>query len=230
MTALKIIGIILLIFLLIGFLRVGAIVSFGDELRVKIRVGAIRLTIFPRKQKPKKPKKEKPKDETEAAKKKPKKKPALPKPTFDELLDLIETALSALRATLRRACRRVRIDPLEATLVFGGYDPANVAMAFGAVNTAVYTVMPKMEETFYIPDPSLHLRMDYGAEQTEAEGVVGISLRVCDLLAILFTLAVPMIKWLLRFKRAHKADMAAHRGAPAADAENDDTDTKEQIA
>jgi hypothetical protein len=58
MTALKIIGIILLVFLLIGFVRVGALASFGDELCVKLRVGFIRLTIFPEKEKkPKKPKK-----------------------------------------------------------------------------------------------------------------------------------------------------------------------------
>ncbi len=229
MTALKIIGIILLIFLLIGFLCVGAIVSFGDELRVRLRMGAVRLTIFPRKQKPKKPKKEKPETEGEKEKK-PKKKRALPKPSFDELLDLIETAFSALGATARRACRRVRIDPLEVTVVFGGYDPANVAMAFGAANTAMYAVMPRAEETFYIPDPSLHLRMNYDAEQTEAEGSVGLSLRVCDLLAILFTLAIPLAKWFLRFKRAHKADTAAHRGAPAAQTEQEDTVTEEQIA
>ncbi len=229
MTALKIIGIILLIFLLIGFLRVGAIVSFGDELRVRACVGAVRLTVFPKKQKPKKPKKEKPEAEAKEEKK-PKKKRALPKPTFDELLDLAETALSALRATVRRACRRVCIDPLEATVVFGGYDPANVAMAFGAANAAMYAMMPKLEETFHIPDPSLHLRMDYSAEQTEAEGTVGISLRVCDLFAILFTLAIPMAKWFLRFKRAHRADAAEHRGAPQAGTENDDTVTEEQIA
>ena len=35
MTALKVIGIILLIFILIGFLRVGALMQFGDELRVQ---------------------------------------------------------------------------------------------------------------------------------------------------------------------------------------------------
>ena len=35
MTALKVIGIILLIFLLIGLLRVGALVSFGEALCVR---------------------------------------------------------------------------------------------------------------------------------------------------------------------------------------------------
>lgn len=225
MTALKIIGIILLVFLLIGFLRVGAILSFEEELRVAVRVGLIRLTIFPGKEKkPKKPKEEKPKEEKKE--KKPKKKRSIPKPTFEELLDLIETALSALGATARRACKRLHIDPLDLTLVFGGGDPADIAMMYGMASSAMYALMPRVEERFHIPDPSLHLRMDYDAEGTEARGTVGLSLRVCDLFAILFTLAVPLGKWFLRFKKAHKHDSPAHK-APGTE---DHEDTEEQIA
>ena len=51
MLALKIIGVILLIFLLLGFLRLGAIVSFGEELRVQLSVGVLKLTILPQKEK-----------------------------------------------------------------------------------------------------------------------------------------------------------------------------------
>ena len=49
MTALKVIGIILLIFILIGFLRVGALMQFGDELHVQLSVGPFRFTLLPAK-------------------------------------------------------------------------------------------------------------------------------------------------------------------------------------
>lgn len=229
MTALKIIGIILLVFLLIGFLRVGALVSFGDELCVKLRVGFIRLTIFPEKEKkPKKPKKEKKPKEEKPKEEKPKKKRSLPRLTLEDILDLAQTALSALGAMVRRACRRVRIDPLDVTVVFGGDDPAIVAAAYGAANAAVFEQMPKAEEKFYIPDPSLHLRMDFTAEETTAEGSVGVSLRVCDLFAIVFTLIGPLLKWFLRFKKAHKHDEPAHKGADKD--ETDQNDTEDKIA
>ena len=231
MTALKVIGIILLVFLLIGFLRVGAIVSFGDKLRVKLRVGAIKLTVLPKKEgKPKKPKKEKePKEEKpEGEEKKPRKKPSIPKPTLDDILDLAETALSALGAMARRACRRTRIDPLDVTIVFGGCDPADVALTFGIANSAIYALMPRAEERFCIPDPSLHLRMDYGAEGTTFDGSVGLSLRVCDLFAIVFALVIPMAKWFLRFKKAHKGEKPMHKGMETE--ENKNKDTEEQIA
>ena len=45
MIVFKILGVILLIFLLISFLRVGAIVRFGEELSAQLRVGPVKLTV-----------------------------------------------------------------------------------------------------------------------------------------------------------------------------------------
>lgn len=225
------IGIILLIFLLIGFLRVGATVFFGDALCVKLRVWFIRLTVFSRREKKtkkEKPKKEKPKEEKPEAK--PKKRRAFPKPTVGELLDLAQTALSALGATAGRACKRVRIDPLDVTVVLGGDDPASVAAAYGVASAVVFAEIPKLEERFYVPNPSLHLRMDFDASGTTASGRVGVTLRVCDLFAIVFTLLIPMAKWFLRFKRAHRHDEAAHRGPGGAAQKTEKNDTEDKIA
>lgn len=167
MTALKVIGIILLIFILIGFLRVGALMQFGDELRVQLSVGPFRFTLLPAKEKKETPKKKakekKPKSEGEEAKQK--KKPSLPKPTKEELRDLITTALSALKETAKRTCKRLRIDPLEILVVFGGTDPADIAQTYGYASAAMWGVMPHLEDLFHIPDPSLHLRMDYSSEK-----------------------------------------------------------------
>lgn len=215
MTALKVIGVILLVFLLIGFVRLGAVVTFGDGLRVRLRVGALRLTIYPRKPRKKKaskPKAEQPEEAAGEKKPKAKKKRSIPRPTPEELLDLADTAFTALGATVRRACHRVRIDPLELTAVFGGWDPAQAAVLYGAANTLMYAVMPRAEETFDVPDPSLHLRLNYDQEGITARGTLGVSLRVCDLFAIAFTLVIPMARWFLRFKRAHRRDKTAAEG------------------
>lgn len=213
MTALKIIGWVLLIFLLLGFLRLGAVVTFGDGLRVRLRLGALRLTVYPRKPRKKKaakPKENKPEQPKPQGKKTKKKKRALPKPSLNELLDLAETAFAALGATARRACRRVCIDPLELTVVFGDWDPALAASLYGTANTLMFAVMPRAEETFHIPDPSLHLRLDFDRQGIEAKGALGVSLRVCDLFAIAFTLIIPMTKWFLRYKRAHRHNTEQH--------------------
>ena len=150
MTALKVIGIILLIFILIGFLRVGALMQFGDELRVQLSVGPFRFTLLPAKEK-------KPKSEGEEVKQK--KKPSLPKPTKEELRDLITTALSALKETAKRTCKRLRIDPLEILVVFGGTDPADIAQTYGYASAAMWGVMPHLEDLFHIPAPAHGLQL-----------------------------------------------------------------------
>ena len=212
MTALKVIGIILLIFILIGFLRVGALIQFGDELHVRLSVGPFRFTLLPAKEtkekSPKKAKEKKPKPDGEESKKK---KLSLPKPTKEELKGLITTALSALKETAKRTCKRLRIDPLEILVVFGGTDPADIAQTYGYASAAMWGVMPHLEDLFNIPDPSLHLRMDYSAEKTRAEGTVGFSLRIRDGLHISLALLIPMLKWYLRYKKAHKNDAPAEK-------------------
>ena len=102
MTALKVIGIILLIFLLIGFLRVGALLRFGQELNLRLSVGPFRFTLLPAKEK-KATAQEAAKTKKEEEKRAEKKKRGLPKLTKEEKKDLISTALSALRESARRA-------------------------------------------------------------------------------------------------------------------------------
>ena len=212
MTALKVLGIILLIFLLLSFLRVGVIAAFGAEQNVRLRIGPVKLTVLPKKEKKPKEKTDEPPAEEKTPKEK--KKRALPKLTFSELRSLVGTAFGALGRTLRRTCRRTRIDPLEVCVIFAGDDPADTAQAYGYANAALWTFMPKLEELFYIPAPLIHLGMDFQTGETTAEGTVGVSLRVCDLMAILFTLAVPLGKWFLCWRSAHRNDPK-----PAAQAE-----------
>lgn len=227
MTALRIIGIILLICILIGLLRVGVIVSFGEALTVKLRVGLIRLTILPKKHK--KPKKEEKPPEEEKPKGE-KKKRKLPKPTLEEILDLISTAFSALGSTLRCVCRRLRIDPMQLCVIFGGSDPAGVAQSYGIANAAMWSLMPRAEELFNLPDPSIHLGMDYEADGTLCNGTVGLSVRVGDIFAILFTLAIPLLKWFVRFKKAHRNDPVPEAKAADAPQENEDNTTEKKSA
>lgn len=219
MTALEIIGMILLLFVRLSLLRVGVIVDFGGELRVRLRVGPVKLTVLPRKEKKAQKKAAEAAGKTPEEKTKPKAAGGhrLPKLSFPELRELAGTVLGALKRTLRRTCRRTRIDPLEVGVIFAGDDPADTAQTYGYANAALWTLMLRLEELFYIPKPSVYLGMDFTKAEASAEGTVGVSLRVCDLFAILFTLAVPVGKWFLRWRRAHggeaKAEPPAERAA-----------------
>lgn len=230
MTALKIIGAVLLVLLLLSLLRLGVIVDFGGALRVRVRVGAIKVTVIPKRERKKKSKKADKKPKAPAAQRK---KRALPKLTLTELRELATVALDALGRTMRRTCRRTRIDPLEVCVRFAG-DPADAARSYGYASAVVWSVMPRLEELFYIPTPSITLRMDMEAERTRGEGTVGVTLRVCDLVAIAVTLALPLGRWLMRYKRAHANDpapqAAATTGNAPAESAGENTDNAEQIS
>ena len=232
MIVLKIIGVILLLLLLLSFLRIGAVVRFGDTLTAQVCAGPVKLTIYPKKAGKKKAE-EKPKEEKPAEEKpkKEKKKPKLPKPTLEDIVDLLHTAFTALKKTLWRVCKRLRIDPLELTVIFGDRDPAGAAEKYGMANAVMWTFMPKLEELFYVPDPSLHLRMDYDAPSTRARGIVGVSLRICDLFAIIFTLLIPLGMWFLRFKKAHRGEGTPHKSkAEQSDEKKEEKQANDLIA
>ena len=91
MTALEIIGMILLLFLLLSLLRVGVIVDFGGELRVRLRVGPVKLTVLPRKEKKAQKKAAEAAGKTPEEKTKPKAAGGhrLPKLSFPELRESI---------------------------------------------------------------------------------------------------------------------------------------------
>lgn len=208
MVVLWILGILLALILLILFLRVGVHVSFGEQLKVDAFVGPVKIGILPKKEKTKKrekPKKEKPKKEKKksAEDEKPKEKKKLGL-TFDDVRSAIPAFFDAIKSTLRKTRMRMRIDPMRLSLTFGGDDPAKVSEMYGWASTAMWTLMPQLENVIRIPNPSIHLDVDFQAASTKAEGEAGISFQIRDFFAIGFAGARPALKWFLAFKKAKK--------------------------
>lgn len=201
-----ILGVIAALIVVILCLRVSVTASFGDELHVTAQIGPVKLQVVPPPEK--KPKKKKPKKEkaAETGKQpvKEKKKLNLHLTTAD-----IRAALSAvwraIQGALRRAGRRIRIDPMCVSIVLGDENPANTAEWYGWVNAAVWTVMPWLEKTVHMPDPQVHMEMDFNAFETKVSGTVGISYRIGDLLAIGFAAAGPLLRFLIPFLKRQKA-------------------------
>ena len=197
MTPLIVIGIILLILLLLASVRVGVIFHFGDQTTLKLRIGPVRLTILPKK------KKEKRNQKADAASKKsapPKKENKL---TPLEIYDLVTAVFLGLRAMAHRAGKRLRVDPLELSAVIGGSDPAKIAQRFGAASAAVWSLMPQAEEILHIPDPTIHLDMDYNAPKTVVTGTVGLSFRVGNVIEFTVAAAIPLLRWYKTYRKAH---------------------------
>ncbi len=190
----KVLLIILALLVLLALLRVRLSLQFGEALHAWLFVGPFKTELTKKKEKKTKgPKKEKIKKQR-------------PKPNFDEIIALLKTALKALKSALRRLKRSVRIDPMTLSLKIADKDPTKTAQLYGYANAAVWSLMPLAEETLDIPYPAIHLEMDFEGERLAAQGELGVSLRVFDILAIVLVLLLPLGKWYWRFTKAHKND------------------------
>lgn len=206
MTALWIILGIVLVLVLLSLLRIGVRVELGDQIRVTVVAGPVRLQLLPKKEKkkrPEKPKKEKPPKEKKPAEKKEKKLSL----TAEDIKTALPALWQSLRHGLRKTRQRLRIHPLELSAALpGGPDPAGAAELYGYINAGVWTVMPQLEKLTRIPDPHLHVEVDFDAEKLKLTGQVGITLQIRDLLAIGGAFVGPLLRWLLSAKKRHNAE------------------------
>lgn len=216
MTALWIVGAVLLLLLVIFLSRVGAEMAFGEETRVVIRLGPVRVQVIPRKEKPKKAKKEKP------PKKKKEEKPQkeMPKITAKAVLKSLPELWAILKKGLRMTFRRIRISPMELSAVIGGEDPADTAILYGKLNAAMWTVMPVLTELVQMPDPHIHLEPDLQGGETKVRGEVGVTARIWDLTVIGFACGVPLIKWFLQLRKQPQDAARDTKSLPRKDEEN----------
>lgn len=211
-----ILGVIAALIVVVLCLRVGVTASFGEELRVTAQIGPATVQIIPPPEK--KPAKEKPKKAAAKAEKKPKRKK---KPDIHLTLEDIRGGLHAvwqsIQGALRRAGKRIRIDPLRLSFVFGDEDPVNTAQWYGWANSAMWAVMPRLEEMIHMPDPRIHMEMDFTAAETKISGTVGASYRIGDLLAIGFAAIGPVLKFGIPFLKRQKAFKKAEAARLAAE-------------
>lgn len=218
MLWLWIIGILLLLFLLVCRTRLGIRAAFGGETATAdLTVGPFHFRVAPGKpQAPKKAKekppktKKTPKDLSDTAKK-------FPKPTLEDLRDAYRTLAPACKRALRRTRRSIRVHPLTLSVTLAGEeDPAGAAELYGRLHAAVWTVMPVLEQLLVIPDPRVHIGVDFEAGTVKAQGEFGVSIRIGTLMAVGLGMGVPALKWFLRLRKQHQTKPPASPPAEAA--------------
>ena len=195
MTALWIVGILLLILLAVQLCRVGVRLTFGEETRVTARFGPVRVQLLPPKEK-KPPKKEKPKKKET---KKPAKEPW--KPSFSAVWGSLPELWRILKKGLRMTFRRIRISPMDFSAVIGGEDPADTAILYGKLNAAMWSVLPPLQELVDMPDAHVHMEPDLQGGESNVSGDVGLSFLMWDMTVIGFACGIPLIKWFIKLRK-----------------------------
>ena len=180
MTALIVILIVLAVFFLIGAIRLGGRLKYGAEgFYVYILAGPAKIQLIPAGEK--KPQKAKPRKE-----KKPKKeKPEKPKPegqpgTLKRVLAIVPDILDAVKALKRK----IRIDDFDMTLIWGGSDPASIAMGYGRANAVLCAFWPLVENNFKVKRRNFDIQLDYGRTEPAAEITAAFTITVGQVLTL----------------------------------------------
>ena len=180
--------------------KVGVLAEFGQEaLKLDARIGPFTVQLFPQKEKPPKKKQAAGKKSEKPAKKK------LPKIALADIKDAVAALWPPLKRALGRTRRGIRIKPLTLSITVGAEeDPASGAETYGYLHSGVWTGMPMLEQLLVIPDPRIHIGIDFDNPKTVAEGRLGLSIRIGTLLMVAMGVGIPALRWFLRFQKPHK--------------------------
>lgn len=186
MTFIKVLLIAVLILWLISLIRVGARVRYGEAgLSVLVLAGPVKIGVLPAKPKKKKPKDKKKPGKEKKSEKEEEPKGKKPKPedrpgTLSRLMQLLPVVGQACGALKRK----IRIDELKLELVWGGSDPAAVALGYGRANAALGMLWPIFDNNFKVKRHSFQIGMDYERTQPAVELEAAATFTVGQIIAL----------------------------------------------
>lgn len=190
----------------LGILFLLAILPLGVSIRydedgavVRVILGPVKFTVYPRSKKEKKPKKERKKAEegqpasepaktekpapksAESTTEKPVEKKKSGGPITD-FLPLIQIALDMLGAFRRR----LRLNMLELKLIMAADDPCDLAVNYGRAWAAVGNLLPRLEKLFVIKKRNIEVECDFEAAQTRVIARLDLTITLGRILATVF--------------------------------------------
>lgn len=198
------------VLILLGLIPLGASAKYNaDGAVVRVIIGPIRITLYPR---PKKEKKPNPKAEAKKAKKEAEKKAKKEaekkakaaakektasekhmRPLVEEkggswtdFLPLVKVVLQFLDGFRRK----LRVNRLELKLIMAGDDPCDLAVNYGKAWAAVGNLMPRLERVFVIRKRDVEVECDFSASQTLVIARLDLTITLGRLLGLVLVLAV----------------------------------------
>ena len=196
-----ILGILVILLVFLCRLRLGILAAFAaGDATLDLRIGPASIRLYP-------PRPEQAKKNEEDSSRKPKKadqsKGSRGKPaTWADLQDAWKALRTPIRRALEQTRRGIRVDPLNLSVTVGGAeDPAQAAESYGILEMVVWTVMPPLEQLLVIPDPHIHVGMDFDAGKTRVDGTAAVTIRLGTLLAVALGAGIPVLRWLMKYQK-----------------------------
>ena len=202
------------IVILLAMLPLGVRVLYDEGgALVKIVLGPVKFTVFPRPKKEKKPKKEKQKKvqkqkSPQADEKLPQPPQPPPKPraekkkggSLTDFLPFVKLALDFL-GDFRR---KLRMEELYLRLILASDDPADLAINYGKTWTAVGNFLPALERWFVIKNKDVEVECDFTASDTKVIARAEITITLGRLLSLAAVYACRGLKEFIVFRNKRK--------------------------
>lgn len=203
---------------LLAVLPLGVSVKYDEDgVLLKLIIGPVKITLFPRPKKDQKPKKkEKTQEKKEEQKTEPAQQPAQEatpqtpdkKPeektekkksggSVTDFLPLVKTALDMLGAFRRR----LRLNVLDLKLIMAADDPCDLAVNYGRAWAAVGNFLPQLEKVFVIKKRNIEVECDFMAAETKIIARLDLTITLGRILA---TVVVYGVRALIQFLKINK--------------------------
>lgn len=207
MAGIIILCVIVLLFALVLLLPVGVRISYDrGELAASVRYGPVHIALYPRPEKAadevklqKEEKLPEPVPAQDSADAAPEKKKF--SINADQILYTLEKLPPILGRALKRAGKRMRIEPLKVHLLVAGTDPADTARLYGKLEAALAGGLPVLHRLVRIREQDIQLFLDFQEEKMDCIADVGVSIRPWDVLLIALCAGGSALKWFLGFKK-----------------------------
>lgn len=152
MKVLLVLALIAAVLVLISLIRIGIqVIYVPSGLTLRLKLGPVRMTLLPHKEK--KQSKKKKKEPQNAAAEEGKR----------DMMGQIRRGLPLIAEAAGRLKRKVRLDRIYLDVTAAASDPASAALAFGGVNAAVGMIWPLVEQNFNVRDRRIRTRVDFEA-------------------------------------------------------------------
>lgn len=174
---------ILLALFLIGQLRVGVEGQYGEDgLQVRIRLGPVRLTVYPTKPKPEGQSKPKPKPKPKLRKKERPKQEKGKKLAREDLLELARQFVPLALEAAGCFWSKLVMDKLDIRIVVGSDDPADAALLYGQLHGALGAVWKPLNQAFHVKDGRGRVEVDFNSSSITLYFHGALSLKLGQLL------------------------------------------------
>lgn len=200
-----ILAVILVLIIVISLIRLGGRAKYDAEgFYAYVLVGPAKVQLYPVKPKDKqKPKKEKQKKEKSG---KTKQKSEEEKPgtlgRVLKLLPLVGEAAGSLK-------RKIRIDHLVLTVIWGAEDAASAALGYGKANAFLGMIWPLIDHNFKVKKCDWNIDVDYGEQKPKFTADAAITITVGQLVSFVLHYGVKLLmNWSRSGKRSVKQQEA----------------------